>query len=215
MADGKDLALLEELRENVYMFSAAKTYQETKAISGQLVDEEGNIRSQREFNKIGREMFSTWNDDWGKTEYNTAIGQGTMSAKWLDIQERKALFPKLRYSTIGDACDICAPLNDFVAPVDDEAWDEIMPLNHFNCECTVLQEDEDMPDTGEDERADILEQVTDKMDDMFKNNAGKTGTVFPDSHPFFNDIPKEDRDFAANNFNLPIPPASEEIDDLL
>lgn len=208
LSQERDIELLEELRNNVYMFSAAKTYQQTKAISEQLVDTDGNIRSRAEFNKVGREMFDTWNNDWGTSEYNTALAQGTMGVKWVGIEEDKKLFPNLRYSTIGDACQICAPLDGLVAPVDDPIWDEIYPANHFNCECTVLQEDDSVETTAPGVLKDLVGGATEKMDDSFINNVGKTGSVFPKDHPYF-EVGKADRELARNNFNLPIPDTDE------
>lgn len=205
MSEDKELRLITELRENIYMFSAAKTYQETKMLSSLLVGDDGQIVSRRDFHAMGELLLGTWNKDYADSEYNTAIAQGTMGAKWLDMEERKELFPLLRYSTIGDACDICGPLDGFTAPMDDPAWDEIYPANHFNCRCTVLQEDDSVQETPKDERDEILEKVTEDMDDVFKNNCGKTGYVFSEDHPYFTSVPKDDRDFAQNNFNLPIP----------
>lgn len=200
-ASGRDLELLKELRDNVYMFGAAKTYQEVKEISSLLVDEDGVVRTSSEFNRIAREVYDQWNNDWGKTEYNTAIGQGTMAVKWNEIEKNKAILPLLQYSAIGDACDICAPLDGMVAAVDDSVWDYVMPLNHFNCLCTVIQLDDGEPTS---DRSEIVSGVEDKMQDIFKNNAGKTGNVFPKDHPYF-DISKADRVFAKDNFGLPIP----------
>lgn len=196
-ATGKDLELLTALRENVYMFGAAKTYQEVKEISSLLVDDNGNIRTSSEFNKLGRETYDLWNNDWGKTEYNTAIGQGTMAVKWNEIEKNKAILPLLQYSAIGDACDICAPLDGMVAAVDDPVWDSVMPLNHFNCLCTVLQLDEGEPTDGNEE---LVAGVEEKMQPIFVNNSGKTGEVFPKDHPYF-DAPKE---LGKENFGLPI-----------
>ena len=77
-----DLDLLEELVTNVYMFGAAKTFQQTIEISRLLVDEDGVLRSSREFNRLARETYDNWNDNWGRTEFNTAVGQADMAAKW-------------------------------------------------------------------------------------------------------------------------------------
>jgi len=74
-ASGKDLELLQQLNTNVYTFGAAKTFQQTKEITSLLVDEDGNVRTSREFNKIARETYDNWNNNWGVTEYNTAIAQ--------------------------------------------------------------------------------------------------------------------------------------------
>ena len=179
------------------MFSAAKTYAEVKEISGLLVDKNGDVRTSSEFNKLGRDTYDTWNNDWGKTEYNTAIGQGTMAAKWNEIEKNKDILPLLQYSAIGDACDICGPLDGMIAPVDDEVWDSVMPLNHFNCLCTVLQLD-DLDNAPTDGNDALVASVEDKMQPIFVNNAGKTGEVFSKNHPYFTGPGEQ-------NFNLPIP----------
>jgi hypothetical protein len=43
------------------------------------------------------------------------------------------------------------------------------------------------------------------MQDMFKQNPAKTGMIFDKSHPYFK-VASEDREFARQNFGLPIPP---------
>ena len=207
---GKDLELLNELRENVYMFSAAKSYQEMKDIGSLMVDENGDLISNREFNQLGAQKFDQWNENWGRTEYNTAVAQGTMAVKWNEIESNKDLLPILSYSTIGDACDICAPLDGLTAPVDDPVWNDIYPTNHFNCECIVTQHEEGKELTPVDEKEQIYDQVTKEMDDVFMMNSGKDGYVFSPEHPYFGVEPK-DREFAKENFGLPIPSVEEEI----
>lgn len=198
----KDYELLKELTTNTYTFGAAKTFQQTKEISSLLVDENGEVRSSREFNKLARETYDNWNNNWGKTEYNTAIAQGDMAVKWNSIENQKDVMPMLRYSAIGDACSICAPLDGITAKVEDPIWDKIYPTNHFNCLCVVLQEDEfTSPTSG---NAEIVNDVTDRMNPMFTNNVGKTGEIFTKDHPYY-DVSKEYREYAKANFNLPIP----------
>jgi hypothetical protein len=199
-----DLELLTELRENIYMFSAAKTFQQVKEMTEKLTNDSGTATPFNEFKKAAGEIFDTYNENYLKTEYNTAIGQGASAVKWTEIEKNKEVLPLLRYSTIGDACDICAPLDDLTAPVDDPIWDSVMPLNHFNCMCIVVQEEEDVKVTPTGEKDDIFDTVTGRMDDVFKMNAGKDGVVFNGDHPYFN-VPKEYKDFAQKNFDLKIP----------
>lgn len=197
-----DLPLLEELVTNVYTFGAAKTFQLTKEISGLLVDENGKVRSSREFNRIARETYDNWNNNWGRTEYNTAIGQADMAAKWREIEKQKDILPFLKYDAVVDknTSDICRPLDGIVAPVGDKIWSKIMPLNHFNCRCVVLQ-----VAGGETKNNDKpVEAVTGMMQPMFINNAGQSGQIFTKDHPYY-DVAKEYRDYAKKNFNLPIP----------
>lgn len=208
-----DAELLAELRDNVYMFSAAKTYQQVREMVEATTDEKGNVILFNDFKKEAKEIFIRYNGDpedfdnggYLKTEFDTAIGQAQSAVKWNSIEEQKDVLPYLQYSTIGDACDICEPLNGLTAPVDDPVWDDIMPLNHFNCLCLVEQLDEDegkenlTPDVDE-----VVGPVLERMDNVFKMNPGKDGYVFSPDHPYFS-VPKEDKEFAQNNFDLPIP----------
>lgn len=200
-----DRPLLENLLSNTYMFSAAKTFQEVREISALLVDENGEVRTSREFNKLGRELYDKWNIDYGRTEYNTAIAQADSAAKWLEIERQKDIMPMLEYSAIGDACDICAPLDGLTAPVDSPIWDKVAPTNHFNCKCLLMQREGDVSATPNP--ASIVDPVVNKMQDkgqdIFINNVGKTGEIFTKEHPYF-EVPKEYVEYAKQNFNLPM-----------
>lgn len=192
----KDYELLAELRENIYMFSAAKTYQEVKDLSEHLVDEDGNVRTVQEFNKIGRERFALWNDDYGTSEYNTALAQGTMAVKWNQIEADRDVLPNLTYSTTEVACPICSELDGTTLPIDDPFWDTFYPPNHYNCMCVVLQQGDDA------ELTTTPPDTSDEMQDVFKANVGKEKVVFNEEHPYFSTAPK---DLGKNNFGLPIP----------
>jgi hypothetical protein len=207
--NGKDLELLKELRENTYMFSAAKTYQQTFDQRALLFNEDGERRSMREFSQLGAENFDKWNDAWGRSEYNTAVASAQSASKWNEIEANKDLLPVLMYQTIGDACDICAPLDGITAPVDDPIWDSIMGPNHFNCLCICTQHEAGKELTPDKEKEATFDQVTKEMDDTFKMNSGKDGYIFSPDHPYFDVAPK-DRDFAKSNFGLPIPSVAEE-----
>ena len=63
-AIGKDFELLTELRENIYLFSAAKTFAEVKEIGGLMFHENGDLRTEKEFSQAGRETFDLWNNSW-------------------------------------------------------------------------------------------------------------------------------------------------------
>jgi hypothetical protein len=199
--EGKDLELLTELRENIYMFSAAKTYQEVKEIGSLMFDENGERVSVSDFNKAGRAAFDTWNNDYGRTEYNTAEASATMAVKWNEIEANKDLLPTLQYSTIGDACEICAPLDGMTAPVESSVWSNVYPPNHFNCRC-VVEQIEDV--VGKDSGKDIAAGPLGKMDDDFKMNSGKDKYIFKDDHPYFQ-VASGDEKWAKNNFGLSIP----------
>lgn len=200
-----DLELLSELRTNVYMFSAAKTYQQVKQMSDAAIDEKGFIKPYNEFKKDAEQVFKTFNEDYLKTEYNTCVGQATMGAYWQRIENTKDILPYLMYHTIGDACKICAPLNGLTAKVEDPVWKKILPQNHFNCFCTVDQLNEDATETPGPEKEKVFNGALEHMDDNFKMNAGIDKVVFKADHPYFV-APKE---LKENNFGLPIPKKDE------
>lgn len=207
-----DYELLAELRENVYMFSAAKTFQQLKEMTALLTDEDG-VKAYREFKQDFQEVFDRYNEDYLQTEYITAIGQAQAANQWVQIEDKKEVLPYLRYSATGgeQVCDICGELDGLTLPVDDPIWNTVYPTNHFRCMCVVEQIDkyEDVKITPEGEAKELEASATAKMQDIFKHNIGKTGEVFSKEHPYF-EVPKEDKAFAKRNFDLPIPKINED-----
>lgn len=216
---GVDDALVEQLTENITLFSAAKTFQQVKEMTDlRLGDDEGGIIDFDSFKEQATDIFLRYNggeDDegaikpgWMEAEYNTAIIQAGNAKKWSQIERHKDVLPYLMYNALDGACDICAPLNGITLPVDDPFWDEYMSENHFNCLCIVEQlEQEDGEDRESDE--DEVSEAKDRaqVPDDFKYNAGKRGEVFltegKDKHPYF-DVPEKYNKLAENNFNLPL-----------
>lgn len=199
------------LYENIYLFSAAKTFNyvlESKAV---MFDENGHLRTFDEFKIIARDVFDKYNGaltggekpGWLEAEYNTAIIQAGNAYKWQQIQANKDVLPYLIYSTVGEgACDICAPMNGICLPVDDKFWDEFAPANHFSCRCVVQQSDGN-------EGTNSLDGIDlSKVPEYFKYNAGQMQEVFSTTgksrHPYF-DVPDKYKDIASENFGLPIP----------
>lgn len=206
---GSDLMLLQELRENTYIFSGAKVYQEINAIS--LVKDD-DIKSYSDFKKEALEIYEQYNTNWLETEYKTAIGQAQSAERWNQIEENKETLPYLLYVAVIDpnTSDICLPLDGVCLPVDDPFWETYSPLNHFNCRCTLLQQDKfDAEVTSKALVKDKTEEVEPMMQDLFKMNPGKDRIIFSKDHPYFT-VAKGDKDYAKNNFNLPIPPTDEE-----
>ena len=222
--DAPGEALAKELSENIYMFAAAKTFQQTLEYTDAMVGENGVRRSFADFKEAATEIYTKYNGEdfdgeemgnWLKTEYDTAIGQARMADKWEEIQKVKADFPNLMYMTSGgeNVCEICGPLDKLIAPVDDPCWDDIMPENHFGCDCTVVQLDEDTTEEqgGVDDSEDIktwMAQSNEKKNPLFNMNPGKDKAIFLDTgrnkHPYF-EVSSQYRELAKNNFNLPIP----------
>ncbi|MEB0262918.1 hypothetical protein [Mucilaginibacter sp. 10I4] len=196
--DFEAIELLSELRDNVYLFSAAKTYQFTKACSDLLVNEQGEIKPFSQFYSEGQEVYGQYNETWAQAEYNTVIGQSQMANQWQTIEANKEILPMLTFSTNGVPCPECLPFEGLTAHVDSPIWDVATPLLHFNCQCILIPSD----DAAESTKEFIGDLPMDNIPDDFKNNPGKTGEIFTKEHPYFSGVPKG---AAANNFGLEIP----------
>jgi SPP1 gp7 family putative phage head morphogenesis protein len=199
-----DHELLTELRENIYMFSGAKTYQQVREMSDLVADS----KTFSEFKEKVTPVYKQYNEDWLKAEYDTAIGQAQQARQWNDIQRDKDLYPYLRYNAVLDSktSDICRPLDGVTLKVDDKFWDNYTPLNHFRCRCTLdkLDKYEDVETTPPSKVKDLEKELGDTVDDVFKMNAGKDKYVFSPDHPYFKVEPK-DKALARRNFDLPLP----------
>lgn len=202
---GNQLEILKELKENIWIFSGAKTYQSVRAMEA-VISDEGKVRTFAEFKEVAKEKYDLYNVTWARTEYDTAIGQAQNAYAWSTFEEDKDVLPLLRYSAVIDpnTSEICEPLDGITLPVDDPFWDTYMPLNHYNCRCLVeqLSEGEVTPDN---EIKQATANAREQMDDVFSVNVGKTREIFDKEHPYFTEIPDADRDWAKENFGFEIP----------
>jgi len=196
-----NLGYVKAMRNNAFIFSGAKTFQQVQDMSAFLLDSEGNPRSFKEYKEKAREVFGTYNENWLRTEINTAKAQGQVAEKWQRIEDEKELFPLLQYRTANDerVRDSHQKLNRVTKPVDDPFWNQYTPQNGWNCRCDVRQLTEG--EVTADKDITIPEDIPDYM----KFNPGKTGDIFSPKHPYFN-VNKKYNDFKKDNFGLPEPP---------
>jgi len=72
--------------------------------------------------------------------------------------------------------------------------------------CLLLQEDADVQVSDKDKFKEVIDQRK-NISDVFQMNPGKDKVIFSPEHPYF-DVAKKDKEYAANNFNMPIPPVT-------
>jgi len=203
--DGK---LLNELQNNIYVFSAAKTYQQVRAISAEV----GTAKNFKAFKESATTIFEKFNQAWLKTEYDTAIGMAQNARKWNEFEAEKDLFPLLKYDAILDrnTSEICKPLDGIVLPVGHPFWATRAPLNHFNCRCMLVQvsKHEGTKESAPEKVKSAASETDQLMKPLFKMNPGTDKVVFqetgPGKHPYF-EVAAKDKKLAERNFNLPIP----------
>ena len=200
---GKDLELLEDLRTNVYHFSGGKSYSQIKEYRSLLLDENGELRKQSEFTKLGEQAFETWNENWGLSERSNCVHNAMIANKWSEIERNKDLLPILVFDTTGNGCPICAPYEGYSADANDPIWGWLSPTLHFNCECLIRQEESDYPLSSKEE-TEKVEGLKETVPEAFQMNPYFDREIFSQSHPYF-DTPKNDIDFKNNNYGLPLP----------
>lgn len=194
----EDYLMLRSLKTNVYIFSAAKQYQQVRHMSS-LLTEGDKIRPFSEFKKEATEVFKEYNVHHLTAEYNSAIAQSRSASQWVDIYNNRAVLPYLTYQTVGDGRvrPEHAMLNGITRKIQDPFWDKFMPPNGWNCRCDVSQHEEA-------KETDLTNFKTpDTVPDIFQFNAGKEKIVFSKKHPYFKVAP-QDKDWAKQNFGLPL-----------
>jgi len=196
--------MIEALKANTYIFSAAKTYQQRQAYNSLLKTPDGRVKTWNEYRRDALILAKDYNQRYLKAEYQAATGQARMASLWVDIEANKELFPLLKYVTVGDANvrETHRRLDGIVRPVDDPFWDRYMPKNGWGCRCDVEQlESDDEPESDMSGFKDLPESDQPKA---FQFNPGKKRMVFDQAHPYFK-IEDVDRDWAKDNFGLPLP----------
>jgi hypothetical protein len=166
--------------QNIVAFSGAKTFQQVKDLNSFVFMPDGSKRPWKEYREFAHSINEQYNVNWLKTEQDTAFGMSQGADQWLEIEQEKDLFPYLKYQTIGDARvrDEHAAWDNIVRPVDDSFWDTRMPVNSFNCRCSVIR-------LTEGTKTD-LRGVPKNTDDLFNVNPGKVDYIFnEDKHPYF------------------------------
>ena len=191
----------EGLRRNIYVFSAAKQYQQVRSLSA-FINQLGEAAQYNEFKKLAQGVFQNYNENYLRTEFRTAVRQSQAARDWLQIEADQEVFPLLQYNTQNDP--LVRPehqdLEGTVKPVNDSFWSYYYPPNGWNCRCFTSRLQEGQADVSPDPEPNL-----DDYPELFRMNAGKDKMVFnPAKHPYFK-IAKGDGPLKRANFNLPVP----------
>jgi len=213
--------LLNDFRENVNVFSGAKTFDQIKESQRLILDNNGVLRPFRDYLADVKELNALYNETWLRTEAETAIAQAQNARQWMEFENDKEDFPYLKYHTQEDSRvrHSHKALNGFTAKVDDPYWSGIMPQNSWNCRCWVEQLQEGERSSNEWERQRVKENnkglpkdekiksLKDIPDKLFDYNPAKDRIIFKTegvgSHPYM----KVDKAFEVekiNNFGMNI-----------
>ena len=224
--DNSDESMLEDLEDNVQMFSAAKTFQQINELSDSLIDDDGNLLSLIAYTALADSIFDRYNEDWLGTEEDTAEWAAKSASDWVDFEKDDN--PYLMYvAEIDDhTCYICEPLDGILIDRNDSFWDDNATPQHFDCRCTVetvegVEVSE--PSIGteaivnavkrklkvstQQEINNAVAKSHEHKNPMFNYNPGKMRVIFKDKgkdkHPYFI-VPAKFKELALRNFDLPI-----------
>lgn len=204
-----DQRLLKELRENIYIFSGAKTATQVEDIKS-LMYEGDKLLSLTEFKKVAKVRFDTYNgkDGYLESEYITAQTTASSARVYKDALADKETFLYLTSHAIIDSFTApeCERMNKVTARVEDPIWNHNLAARHFRCRCYEEKSDRygDVKLTSDNELKTIIEANDKNMSPLFKFNPVKDKIIFSDQHSYY-EIGKANPELAKKNFNLPIP----------
>ncbi len=176
------------LKTNVFKFAGAKSLSMMLDLRTQLVDADNKPRSFSDFKVEALKINDKYNINWLRAEYQQAIAQSQNASNWLSYEKDQDIYPNLRYETVGDdrVRDEHAVLNGIVKPVKDPFWNTYAPQNGWGCRCDLIQENEDVELTEDDES--YARGKNAKLAKPFKTNVGKTFSALPEDHPYYKNI---------------------------
>lgn len=194
-------AFFAHLQNNIFVFSAAKTFTEYQELSTLLLDENGKKRSWQSFKDEALKIHQKYNVDYLATEYITANRTAQMAGKWQVFGKTKHLFD-LQIDTAGD--DKVRPdhqkLHGLTRPYDDPIWDRLWTPFDWRCRCSIRQVAKGTRLSNEEELKNLP-----KSPNAFRFNAGKQQLIFSNEHPYIKNLLKNStRELqAVKDYGLP------------
>ena len=182
------------LAENIHLFSGAKTYQQLKELGGMLTDKTGNVKPFNQFWKDTQALYPRYNKNYLQAEYIFATQSAQMASKWHDYESDGDRY-NLQYRTAADdrVRESHALLHDTTLPPTDPFWNNYFPPNGWRCRCTAVQvRKAKYPESNSLRAQQLGELSTEGRNNIFRFNPGKQQVIFPEHHPYFKELSKQD-----------------------
>jgi SPP1 gp7 family putative phage head morphogenesis protein len=173
------ISFIQKIEENIYVFSGFKNYQQLKETSLLLLDNEGSFKSFNQFYEAVKQINETYNSVYLESEYNNALSSAQNAQSWLDYTENGIDMLMFQDANDDRVRDDHAAMSGTIVSIDDPILDTYYTPLDWGCRC------EWVPAAGAKPTGYIKSELP-KVPEMFQNNVGKTGIVFPDTHPYFN-----------------------------
>lgn len=176
-----DMDFYKALRHSNEVFSAFKVHTMGKEMAAKLTGADGKLKPFSEWRRDIESIASHQVGSWLQTEYNTAVVRAHAAADWQQYERDKDVMPMLRWMPTTSAEPELTHRKFWNAkvnlPIDDPFWTKHYPGDHWNCKCSLEQNDDPAVRTNTD------------MDDVpqrgLEGNPGITKEIFSDKHPYF------------------------------
>ena len=170
-------ALTDQLRQSAALFSARKTYAQSKQLAAIAASKPGHTITWKEFLEQAKPIIADYNTKWLRTEYNTAIRAARQASLWTKYEDTKDIYPNLKYTPSRAATprEEHKPYYGIVRPLNDDFWIKHLPPSDWNCICGVEQSNEPVTPVPAGGPAASV---------GLDNNPGITGKLFSDTHPY-------------------------------
>ncbi|MGL5682647.1 MAG: phage minor head protein [Marinifilaceae bacterium] len=177
--DGYYDRLLHQLKNNVKVFSAFKVHRMQNDMAKQLYNEDGELKSFRQFRKDTASMVTHNVDNWLRSEYNTAILRAAIAAQWQQFESVKDVLPNVKWlpSTSIKPGEDHRVYWGVIRPVDDPFWTQHCPGDRWNCKCGLASTDKEPTPIPESSIASA----------RGIDSHPKDGKIFTESHPYIED----------------------------
>ncbi len=192
--------LAEKLKQNIYPFSAAKSFTQMLYYRDMMVGNDGTVLGVDSFVKKIADTGEIFNKKYLEAEYENAYYSTIMADKW----ERFSEDDYLQYSTVGDrnVRPSHAVLDKYTAPKSDSFWKNNYPPNGWGCRCTVIPGKANYQNklTPQEAGRQLKEE---NRDTPFYTNVGERKLIFKDNHPYFINSKGKEANLSWQDYGLP------------
>lgn len=198
----EERTFLTRIETNLVKFAGFKNNAELSEAHLLILDNEGGYKDFNSFFSDLQKIDETYNEIYAQVEYDSTIASAQNAASYQSYVRNGIRV--LTFQTAGDdnVRSEHAVYDGLTLSIDDPMLNTLYTPLDWGCRCEWVPGEEEEITTVEDwvtvqkEKGAIKpnEDSLPKGPAVFRNNVGKTGKVFPDSHPYF----KVDKETAAS-----------------
>lgn len=177
-----DSGFVRQIRNNTKVFAAFKAHRMGRDMASQLLDENGQVKSFREFKKDTEGIVDHHVNAWLRTEYDTAVKRAHKAEEMRQFLNEADVFPNIEWlpSTAVHRREAHIPFYHHIWPVGDPFWDAHKPGDEWGCQCGWASTDEPVTDNR-----GLEDPGAAPVSPGLGGNPAKTGELFTDDHPYF------------------------------